>query len=348
MTAKPLLTICLLTHNSEKFLEKSLKYILGQTYPNIEVIVSDNQSEDKTEQIIKSFQEWAPKITFRKNALDIKPGKFYDGCYSNCNGCLNSGLINGEFVSFWHQDDVYEEDIARKEAEFLTSNPDVGAVFTLGSIIDESGKIIGEYKLPKELKGKNTYDFTDIFKAILKHGNTFLITPTFMAKREILNKIGIFDYEGAFKTSADLEMWLRIAESCPIAILEEKLINWRVGGGGRTYQRSRTERSDFFAVMDYYLDQAKNYLEIDSKSLRQYEFQKCVDNTLLAANILKNGNVIEAKKLIGKPALFDVFRALFENMKLLRIKVSVLRIVLFIGINMGLGKQLGRVLSKLI
>lgn len=328
MTAKPLLTICLLTHNSEKFLEKSLKSILGQTYPNIETVVSDNQSKDRTEQITKLFQSQTSKIIFRNNALDIKPGKFYDGCYSNCNGCLNSGLIKGEFVSFWHQDDIYEKDIAQKEAEFLASNPDVGAVFTLGNIINENGKIIGEYKLPKELRSKKIYGFADVFKAILKHGNTFLITPTFMARKNVLDKIGMFDYENAFKTSADLEMWLRIAKSYPIAILEEKLINWRVGGGGKKYYNSRMERSDFFTVVDYYLEKTKKSLGINDQLLRQYKFQKYIDDTLLAMNFLIKRDFIKAKEIINRPASFNILKALLENFRLLRLKILTLRLVL--------------------
>jgi len=342
---KPLLTICLLCHNSEKFLEKTLKSLLGQTYPNFEIVISDNQSTDRTVEIIKYFQKQNPKIIFRRNIPNIELGKLYDGCYDNCNGCLRSGLIKGEFVSFCHSDDIYEKDIAEKEVEFLMNNPDAGAIFTLGNIIDENNKIIGRYRLPKELKGKNAYNFTDIFRAILRHGNTFLITPTFMARKEIFQKIGLFCYEDIFKTSADLEMWLKIAEKYRIGILEEKLINWRTGGGGKKYQQIRTEQADFFKVMDYYLTE-KSYLEkMDKKSLRQYLYQKDFDNTLRAMNFLIKNDIISAKKLINKPFSFEIFWAFLENINLLRIKVFILKIIMLIGVNLGLEKYLGKLLS---
>lgn len=340
----PLITICLLTHNSERFLEKSLKSILLQDYPNFEIIISDNQSDDKTEEIIKSFKN--PKINLRKNIPDIKPGTFYDGCYDNCNGCLKSGLIKGEFVSFCHSDDVYDKDIFKKQADFLMENPGAGAVFTLGNIIDENDRITRRYKMPKELKGKKAYEFKDIFNAVLKYGNTFLITPTFMARREVFEKIGIFYTDGLFGTSADLEMWLRIAKKYPIGILENRLINRRSGGAGKKHLHLYTERPGFFKVVDYFLSKDNLSNKIEKKYLRQYEYQKHFDDTLRAMNFLIKGDEESAKKLLNRLFSFNILKAFFENINMRRIKVFVLRIALFFGINLGFGKTLSKILKK--
>ena len=175
MKPDPLVTICFITHNSEPFLEKALTSVAKQDYDNFKILVSDNESTDNTKKIIDSYKTKYQNIVLRENTPDIKPGKFYDGCYDNCNGCINSGLIEGEYVGFYHSDDIYEKEIVKKEAEFLVSHPEVGAVFTLGNIINENDKFIRKYRLPKELSDKAMLTFEDLFPVLLKHGNTYKI-----------------------------------------------------------------------------------------------------------------------------------------------------------------------------
>lgn len=347
MKENPLLTICLLAYNSEKTIEKTLASITKQNYNNFKVLISNNGSSDSTEKIIRSFKEKHSNVTTRNNTPNIIPGKFYDGCYDNCNSCLKSGLIHGEFISFWHSDDIYQESIAKKEADFLIENPGIGAVFTLGNIIDGNDRVIKKFRLPKELKNKNIYNFSEIFKAILRHGNTFLITPTFMARSEVFKTVGPFHDEGNFGTSGDLEMWLRILKKYPIGILHENLINYRIGGGSKQRSHLSTQPADFFKIMDSYLSDKSYASQIDEKSLRQYRYQKDFDNTLRAMNFVIKNQIAEAKKIINHSFSWDIFRAFFENMNILRTKVLCLKIVLYITINMGLGKLIGKMLYKI-
>lgn len=346
MQKNPLLTICILTHNSEKFLAKTLKSILEQTYLNSEILVSDNYSTDRTEEIIKSFQRQNAKIIFRRNPKPLISDEDYIGCYHNYNSCIKSGLIKGEFVAFYHDDDIYEKNITEKQVEFLIANPEVGAVFTAGIITDKNDKKIGSLKLPKEFKKKNIHNFIEIFKALLNNGNTFFQAPTFMARKEIFEKVGLFN-ETVFRTSADLEMWLRILENYLIAILAENLFQRRTDGGGKDYQHLCTKRADFFNVIDYYLKSKSLASKVDKKFLRQYKYQKRFNDTLRAMNFLIKDEEEKAKALINKKPSFDIFRAFFENLYIRKIKEAILRLVLITGINLKLGKPLGKILYKL-
>lgn len=359
----PLATICFLAYNCEKFLEKSIRPLLEQTYPNFELIISNNQSTDGTENLVHSLQKQNPNIIYRKNISKVKNGgfydvankdlpaksnKFYDICLDHCNGIIQSGISKGEYIIFCHQDDIYHKDIVQKEAEFLTNNPNVMAVFTLVNIMDENDKIIRKCKLPKELSEKNIYSFMEVFTAILKHGNSFLPAPTFMARKEIFDKVGLFDAYGKFGGSGDLEMWLRIAEKYPIGIIHENLIDFRVGGRGKQYNTLRTEKSDFFDVMDHFLIDKQYIKKISKKNLRQYNYQKNADDTLRSMNLLIKGDIKEAKKLINSSFSFDFFITSIEDINIFKIKIVILKLVLFFGINLGLGKYLGKILYKLL
>ncbi|MFA6190602.1 MAG: glycosyltransferase [Candidatus Staskawiczbacteria bacterium] len=363
LSKKPLVTICFLAYNCEKFLAKSINPLLKQTYSNFEFIISNNQSTDGTEKLIHSLQKKHSNIIYRKNISQVKTeefydvankdfalksNKFYDICLDHCNGFVQSNLAKGEYIIFCHQDDIYHEDIIEKEAEFLTNNPKVMAVFTLGNIINENDKIIGQYNLPKELSEKNIYNFQEVFTAVMKYGNSFLVAPTFMVRKEIFDKLGLFEAYGQFGGSGDLEMWLRILEKYSVGILHENLIDFRISGRGKQYNTLRTEKSDFFDVMDYFLIDKQYIKKINKKNLRQYNYQKNADDTLRSMNFLIKGNMQESKKLINTSFSWDFFITSAEDINIFKIKILILKVVLFLGINLGLGKYLGKILYKLL
>lgn len=363
MTEKnPLVTLCLLTYNWAAGVEKSLEHLISQSYQNTQIIVSDDQSGDNTFEIIERLQQKYPKIIVRKNIKNLegdfydisvknipagKNAKTYDILFNHCNNIIKSGLIKGEFVVFCHQDDLYQKDFVKKEVKFLLQHPEVAGVFTRGNIIDKNDAIIKPYPFPATLVKKSIYHFKEIFSALLIHGN-FLITPSFMIRKEIFDKVGLFDDRGPFGGSDDLEMWLRILEKYPIGIVQEKLIHWRTDGRGKKYNQLRTGKADYFKLMDYYLSD-KGYQEnIGKKESRQYAYQKDFDNTLCAMNFLIKGQTKEAQQIINRSFSWDYFLALVENMKVVRLKVFLLKVVLFFGINLGLGKHLAKMLHKTI
>ena len=87
---------------------------------------------------------------------------------------------------------------------------------------------------------------------------------------------------------------------------------------------------------------------MDQKHLRQYAYQKNFDDTLRAMNFLIKGEIKEARNMINASFSFDFFRGFFENINLLRTKVLILKIILFLGINLGLGKYLGKILYRFV
>ncbi len=333
---KPLVSVCIPTYNKARYLKKSLESIIDQTYDNLEIIVSDNVSTDNTKEIVKSFTD--NRVKYRRNPTNI-------GCYNNCNECLK--VAKGEFVSFYHSDDIYEPDIVEKEVELLQNHIDVVAVFALDRLVNDNDKIIGKTNIPKELRGRNIYTFEEIFNAFLKHGNSFLICPTFMVRRDVFEKVGLFR-EDTFNTAADIEMWLRIVEKFPIGILQQRLMKRRIGRtqGTYRYRYLRVERANFFSVMDYYLKSttSKNLI-ITNNILRHYEFQKTWDDILCARNLLMQGKQAEARRLLHKLFSWDTFIVGSKSLK--SIGKLLIGIVLYIGANVGCSRSLGNILYKI-
>lgn len=121
MTATPLVTIVLATYNQQDYVKNALDSILAQTYQNLEIIVCDNGSTDKTKEIIRSVVSKFQKIVF----LDFKNNK---NITIRHNHYIN--LANGEFVSILFGDDYYlPNKIEKQVAAFLNLDESWGVVY---------------------------------------------------------------------------------------------------------------------------------------------------------------------------------------------------------------------------
>jgi len=118
-----------------------------------------------------------------------------------------------------------------------------------------------------------------------------------------------------FGTCADMDMWLRILKKGPIAVLDEKLMNYRVSTTHGSYQWrfSRMEEAAFFKVMDYHLSVESEVLHIPGSVLDKYEFQRSLDRIMRAINHLNKGESGEAKRLLRESVSTRAFRGAMRN-----------------------------------
>ena len=65
------ISILIPTYNSEKYIEKCLNSVLNQTYENLEIIVINDASNDKTEKILKDFKEKDKRIIIISNKSNL-------------------------------------------------------------------------------------------------------------------------------------------------------------------------------------------------------------------------------------------------------------------------------------
>lgn len=284
---QPLVSICLPTFNAEKTIGETVSSVLNQTYQNMEILVIDNASTDNTLALLQEFAD--PRLRIYQNDVNI-------GAEKNFSKAVH--LAGGEYIAIFHADDLYLPEMVEKQVAAFQGRPDVGAVFTMANFINSHGEVIGEGKLPQELRGKEQYLFSEILLGVLANLN-FLVCPSAMVKGRLYKELMPFDVE-RFKTSADLDMWLRILAKHPIGILEEKLMSYRFSNTQGSYQFAylRTEQADFFRVMDYYLSAEIVPLNIPKNVLNKYEQLKNIDRIRCAKNHLLKGHLPEAKKML--------------------------------------------------
>jgi glycosyltransferase involved in cell wall biosynthesis len=201
-----IITVCL---NNEKYIEQTIKSVLEQTFKNIEYVIIDGGSKDKTVDIIKNYED---KISFWISEPD---NGIYDG--------MNKGIrfSKGQIIGIINSGDWYEIDAVEEVIHFFKQK--VGACIVHGNrkLWDEEGSKLKGTILPSKNYSKLIYHTLPI-----SHSTCFV-------KRSIYSRYGLFDIR--YKFSADHEFFLRLYKEDIYPYYLNKLIaNVRAGGGSYT------------------------------------------------------------------------------------------------------------------
>ncbi len=126
----PLVTIGIPTYNRlDGYFPRALQAALGQTYPNLEIVVSDNASTDGTEAYMRRLDD--PRIKYVRHPRNI-------GARANFNACLDNA--SGEYFLLFHDDDVIDAAFVSSCVKALCGNTDIGLVRTGAKVIDGSNR----------------------------------------------------------------------------------------------------------------------------------------------------------------------------------------------------------------
>lgn len=296
---RPLVCICIPNYNNEKTIAETLDSLLNQTYQNMIIKIFDNASTDDSMKILREYEAKYPHIQVFQNEINI-------GGEANFTKCIEG--MEGEYSAIYHADDVYMPTIVEEEVKALQNNENLVAVSVNAYKIDENSNYEGDlYKLPNEMLQSELYIFKsqiELLKTTLMYGN-LIICPSVMGKTTIYQE-KIKEWNGTvYKTSADLDVWLRFSEFGEFGYITTKpLMSYRVSTSSYSYNlaRVRTNRHDFFLVVDEYFNKYKYRLE---KVYRKYyKFQNFKDNINTSINLIVQNKPIKEIELLDKDILF--------------------------------------------
>lgn len=172
------------TYNSEKSIEETLNSILKQTYTKWEVIITDDNSTDRTVSIIQKYINKDSRI--KLHIFDTNQGA----------GAARNNSISyakGKYIAFCDSDDLWEPNKLEVQIEFLKKE---NLVFTFSdySIINSSGDVLDKVKCPNNLS----------YRKLLR--NNYVGCLTAMYDCENLGKI----YMPKIRKRQDWVLWLSI------------------------------------------------------------------------------------------------------------------------------------------
>ena len=125
----PLFSIITVVLNNDKYIEKTIKSVLSQSFKNYEYIVLDGASTDKTIDIIKKYEK---KINFWSSEKD-------NGIYDAFNKGIK--IAKGQFICIVNSDDILKKNALNIIYKYIKKNPN--ADFFFGSVKKHWGVLYG-------------------------------------------------------------------------------------------------------------------------------------------------------------------------------------------------------------
>lgn len=111
----PLVSVLIPTYNRPHYFEKALCSVLEQTYPNIEIIVGDDSTNDETEKVLQKYLCDHLNIIYIKNRSTL--GQFE-------NALMLFHEANGEYINFLMDDDIFHVNKIEKMMKYFFNDLD--------------------------------------------------------------------------------------------------------------------------------------------------------------------------------------------------------------------------------
>lgn len=229
MKNMPLVSISIPTYNNEATIERTIASILAQTYTNLEVNVIDDQSKDKTLELVRGIVD--QRIRVIENEVNL-------GMVGNWTKCLQ--VATGEYVKIVCGDDMLDPTAIEREVEAMIANPSVVMAESDTRLVDINGKKTGEfhrYHKSGLVPGKK------IAKTSIIWNNFFGAPMNNLIRKSVFDQIGYFDKD--FTYILDFEMWTRIACSGDIYIIHELLNSFTIRNDSNTGNLIGSDRSTY-------------------------------------------------------------------------------------------------------
>jgi glycosyltransferase involved in cell wall biosynthesis len=239
MSAMPLISVLMPAYNSELYIAEAIESILSQSYQNIELIIFDDGSQDKTREVIEGFTD--PRI------VKILSDQNY-GVVRARNEMIDKA--QGQYIALMDADDIADRFRLEKQLRALQA----GECDLCGSaqwVLDEaSGKI---------KKSKDQYSDPDLRALLSVYCG--LCNSAMMGKAEIFKR---FKYDTTILTSEDYYLWVQMAAAgYRFLNLQERLITYR-----RYPAQTSSVHLDKFKLTT--IEVQKKYLELLGISLECY------------------------------------------------------------------------------
>ena len=208
-----LVSVIIPAYNAEVFIERTLDSVLTQTYKNIEVLVIDDGSTDKTPEIVELVAQLDPRVILLK-----QPN-------AGVAAARNLGIekSHGEYIAPIDADDIWYPQKLEKQVEcMLKGGSSVGLVYAWSVIIDENNSILKKPSSYLHPEG-NVYTAL-VYTNFVGNASVPLI------RRSCLERVGGYNSQLRAQNAQGCEDWdicLRIAEFYQLRVVPEYLIGYR-------------------------------------------------------------------------------------------------------------------------
>ncbi|MGL5633635.1 MAG: glycosyltransferase [Sarcina sp.] len=266
-----MISVIMPVYNGEKHIKVSIESIIKQTYQNLELLVIDDGSTDKTKEIVMNFEDNRIKYFYQSNSGQAV--------------AKNLGIENavGDYIAFIDSDDIYIEMKLELQKKYLEDNKNIGCVYTNIEVFEDNK---GNYILSSEVEFSKREDFlaSILFRQIVPNPIALMI------KKESLGSIR---FDKKYRYAEDYKFTIELAKQMSFGYLDKNLYLYRRHDSNVTNNHQKQVNAEISVIKELGINKIK---EIVSKS----NFSEKEKSVLLAKILLKINENEEAYKILRK------------------------------------------------
>lgn len=263
----PLVSIIIPVYNGENFVIEAIESALNQTYENIEVIVVNDGSFDRTEKLITPY---------------IGRLKYIKKENGGVSSALNLGIkeSQGEYISWLSHDDIYYPEKVKKQINFLRNRRERGLVYSNYECVTERGD---HFSFSNFALNTCQAGLTDCYYPILTgmtNGCTMLIPRQILLQNPFREDL---------KYTQDYDLWFRIFPKMTIFFFDEVVLK------SRNHKKQDSKRHNSFIECDnLWINIIKKMPTLwwEKFFLTDYAFATFMERRMLSAYYIEAGDFL--------------------------------------------------------
>lgn len=265
LKSTPLVSICIPTYNGSAYIEETLNSALNQTYKNIEIVITDDNSSDNTVELCKTYAQKDNRIKVYENESNL-------GLIGNWTESVEKA--SSKWIKFLFQDDLLSPVCVEKMIKTALSLKVDLVICNRQYFFEENfdPKIKRDYeeKLPKTeliFESEKVYSPKETAQQIVPHffNNCIGEPPTLLFNKDIYSKT---DFQKAYHQLVDYAFILNKILAYNFVFINEKLLKFRVHGKSESMKNNQSDLENK-KVFNRYL-----YIHYYEKLLLCYEIIK--------------------------------------------------------------------------
>lgn len=212
----PLITVCVPTIGRMDYVFQTLESLQSQTLKDYELLILDNGSARSAHEALVDYTADDPAATILRSEERLP-------MFQNFNRGLTAA--RGRYITFFHDDDVYEPEFLKKTTSLLNAHHRAAFAGSNYYVIDGDGTVTGVRRLIRRTHSQHGDDF---IRDLVRRGRNTIPTPGIVFRKTAFDNRG-FD-ESLSIHFGDFIMLMRMAEKHDACLIADPLMRIRLHG----------------------------------------------------------------------------------------------------------------------
>ena len=238
-----LVSVVVASYNHARYLPRRMESLIGQTYPNIEILVIDDCSPDNSVEVLRAY-EHHPRVRLIERETN-------GGWVSVSNQGIE--LARGEYVLFANCDDDCEPQMIERLVAALAPQPEAGLAFCRSAMVDEHGVRIGDDFTVREpaFRARCADDcvlYRDEMRRFLMHSCVIPNLSAALIRWRCFERVGTLSQE--YKACSDWDFFFRLSDHFDFVYVAAPLNHFRQHARTiRSATKGRITYDEFFRIL---------------------------------------------------------------------------------------------------